>query len=158
MTARRTAREATSQVGQFEPELHEDIAAAGAAVPVVADILRRARAQQHLTLRQVEQKIGIPNAHLSQIERGVIRRPDVALLLDLAELYELDYRQLAEWTGYLEPHATRTSARWAGMALKLFTSLDPVGQREALHLLEQLRNAAAHTYPSADPRHPQRDS
>lgn len=141
-----TTADATGRLGQFGSGILEHPAVANAAPPVVADILRRARTHQRLTLRQVEQKIGIPNAHLSQIERGVIRRPNVGLLLDLAELYELDYQQLAEWSGYLEPHTTRTSGRLAGMALKLFTSLDAVGQREALQMLEELRNGEQHLH------------
>jgi transcriptional regulator with XRE-family HTH domain len=114
------------------------------ASPIVADVLRRARAHQRLSLRQVEQRIGVPNAHISQIERGVIRRPDVAILMELAELYELDYQLLAQWAGYLDPDATRTSSKLAGMALRLFASLDPAAQHEALNMLEELRNGTMH--------------
>lgn len=112
------------------------------AEPILGDILRRARNHQHLTLRQVEQRIGVPNAHLSQIERGTIRRPGVTVLLELAELYELDYRLVAEWAGYLDPNAPRTSGTLIGMALRLFVDLDPAAQHDALTFLEQLRNVS----------------
>jgi len=108
--------------------------------PVLGDILRRARTHHGLTLRQVEQRVGIPNAHLSQIERGAIKRPDPAILMDLAELYALNYKLLAEWAGYLDPGVARKSSNLTGMALRLFVELDPVAQRDALDYLEQLRN------------------
>lgn len=114
------------------------------ASPILGNILRRARNHRRLSLRQVEQRIGVPNAHLSQIERGTIRRPDVAILMELAELYELDYILIAEWAGYLGPDAPRISGNLAGVALRLFVDLDPVAQHDALDYLEQLRNARRH--------------
>lgn len=111
-----------------------------AADPVLGDILRRARTQCGFSLRQVEQRSGISNAHLSQIERGSIRRPDIALLMELAELYQLDYRLVAEWAGYLDrsaPHSTSNGL--AGMVLRLFVDLDPDQQHDALRYLESMR-------------------
>ena len=63
------------------------------AEPALGDILRQARGHRQLTLRQVEQRISLPNAHLSQIERGSIRRPDPAILMDLAEERYVAYRR-----------------------------------------------------------------
>jgi len=116
----------------------------GDANPVLGEILRRARKHQGLSLRKVEQRIGVPNAHLSQIERGTIHRPDVAILMELAELYGLDYRLVAEWAGYLDARAARASNSLAGMALRLFVDLDPVDQHDALTYLERLRNERNH--------------
>ena len=116
-----------------------------AAQPVLGDILRSARNHQRMSLRQVEQRIGVPNAHLSQIERGTIRRPDVMILMELAELYGLDYRLVAEWAGYLDPNAPRASGNLAGMALRLFVELDPAAQHEALSQLERMRNESRHS-------------
>jgi len=109
---------------------------------VLGEILRRARLHHGLTLRQVEERTGLPNAHLSQIERGVIKRPDAAILMDLAELYALNYRLVAEWAGYIDPKSSRTSSQLTGMALRLFVELDPAAQREALDVLERLRNSS----------------
>ncbi len=118
--------------------------------PVLGDILRRARQHRGLSLRQVEQRVGVSNAHLSQIERGAIRRPDPAILMKLAELYELNYELIAEWSGYLEPEGSRISMGLAGMALRLFVDLDPVAQRQALEYLERLRNESAHGEPDPE--------
>lgn len=98
----------------------------------------------------MEQRIGVPNAHLSQIERGTIRRPDVAILMELAELYELDYRLVAEWAGYLDRDAPRVSGNLAGIVLRLFVELDPTAQHEALSYLERLRNGRHHDEPRAE--------
>jgi transcriptional regulator with XRE-family HTH domain len=102
--------------------------------------LRRARLHHGLTLRQVERQIGIPNAYLSQVERGVIRQPNPGVLMALAELYGLNYTLIAEWAGYLDVPDNRGGGQLAGMALRLFVELDPVTQREALDYLEALRN------------------
>jgi transcriptional regulator with XRE-family HTH domain len=112
-----------------------------AAEPVLGEILRRARTHCGFSLRQVEERSGIANAHLSQIERGSIKRPDIALLMELAELYHLDYRLVAEWGGYLDRAAARSTSReFAGLALRLFVSLDAAQQHEALHFLEALHS------------------
>lgn len=127
-------------------------ALAGDSEPVLGEILRRARQHQELSLRQVEQLIGVSNAHLSQIERGAIRRPDPAILMNLAELYGLNYELMAEWSGYLEAKGVRGSTALAGMALRLFVELDPLAQRQALEHMEMLRNQSAHGMPHMNPR------
>ena len=130
----------TSEHGDqgLERELAED------SEPVLGEILRRARQHQGLSLRQVESRIGLSNAHLSQIERGAIRRPDPAILMNLAELYSLNYELIAEWSGYLNSLSSRSSSGLAGMALRLFVELDSVAQRDALSYLENLRNERLH--------------
>jgi len=120
---------------------------AGDSEPVLGEILRRARQHQGLSLRQVEHRIGVSNAHLSQIERGSIRRPDPAILMKLAELYGLNYELMAEWSGYLDGDVPRSSGGLAGLALRLFVELNPVAQRDVLAYLEKLRNAAGHGTP-----------
>lgn len=107
---------------------------------VLGEILKRARSHRKLTLRQVEQKTGIPNAHLSQIERGVIRRPDAVILLKLAELYVLDYALLAKWTGYLDARTSGDSGALINAAMRVFADLRPEQQIEALEFIEALRH------------------
>lgn len=129
------------------PEVYEagvERVLAGDSEPVLGQILRRARHHQKLSLRQVEQRIGVSNAHLSQIERGIIRRPDPAILMNLAELYGLNYELVVEWSGYLETNDNRASTTLAGMALRLFVELNPVAQKEALEHMELLRNQSVH--------------
>lgn len=70
------------------------------ATPPVGKVLRRAREHKQLTLREVERRLGRSSAYLSQIERGVIKQPDPVVLLELAELYRLDFMTLASWAGW----------------------------------------------------------
>ena len=65
--------------------------------PLVGSVLRHARIHHQLSLREVERRIGRSNAYLSQIERGLIKQPDLIVLLELSELYGLNFRTLATW-------------------------------------------------------------
>jgi transcriptional regulator with XRE-family HTH domain len=81
--------------------MSEQINASPSADPDVGQILRRARLHQGLTLRQVEGRTGIQNAHLSQIETGTIKQPGADQVWVLCDLYGLNKRDLMEWTGHL---------------------------------------------------------
>lgn len=67
------------------------------AVPAIGSVLRRARQHRGLSIREVERRTGKPNAYLSQVERGLIRQPDLLLLIELADLYGLNFETLAHW-------------------------------------------------------------
>ena len=69
--------------------------------PEVGSVLRRARIHHQLSLRDVERRIGRSNAYLSQVERGKIKQPDPIVLLDLAELYGLNFETLATWARWV---------------------------------------------------------
>src|SRR6185312_12778056 len=86
------------------------VAQASEAKPLLGPILRRARSQRGFTLRDVEGRTGIPNAHLSQIERGQIKRPDQRIVWKLAQLYNLDFGLLAAWAGSDEPGSGERAA------------------------------------------------
>ncbi len=90
-------------------------------VPAIGAVLRRAREHNELSLREVERRIGRSSAYLSQVERGLIRQPDPVVLLELAEIYKLDFITLARWAG------------WAGNAE---TSSEP--GNSATHLVRQI--------------------
>ena len=111
---------------------------ADAAEPVLGQILKRARLHRGLSLRDVERRTGIPNAHLSQIERGVIRKPDPAIVFELASTYGLDFALLAEWAGYLGD-GPENAAGMVQALIQTFLNLDAVGQAEVLAFAEALR-------------------
>lgn len=104
----------------------------------LGELFRRARLHHRLTLRDVEDRTGIPNAHLSQIERGVIRKPSPTLLLTLCDLYDLNYELVATWAGYLDGTTTDGDDRMLQAAMRSFARLDVVTQREVLKQLEEL--------------------
>ena len=64
-------------------------------------MLRRARLHRDLSLREVERRTGRSNAYLSQVERGLIKQPDPIVLLELADLYGLNFETLAAWAHWV---------------------------------------------------------
>jgi transcriptional regulator with XRE-family HTH domain len=103
----------------------------------VGRVLRLARARRGWSIREVSRRTGFPNTYLSQVERGVIRRPDPGALWALAAFYNLDFSLLAEWSGQLggEPGSDQTLLV---AALRAFTSLNEDRRIEALRYLEHL--------------------
>ena len=65
--------------------------------------LASARNKLEMTLRAVEEKTGISNAYLSQLEHGKIKTPAPQNLYKLAHLYRVPYELLMELAGYPVP-------------------------------------------------------
>jgi len=62
--------------------------------------LATARRQHDWTLREAERRSGVPNAHISQIETGAIRRPGTAVLIRLATAYGIPLAGLLALAGH----------------------------------------------------------
>lgn len=62
--------------------------------------LKTARKHLGWSLREAERRSGIPNAHISQIETGGIRRPGVALLVRLSAAYGIPLPPLLVMAGH----------------------------------------------------------
>ena len=114
-------------------------------IPKVGLVLRRAREYWKLSLREVERRTGRANAYLSQVERGLIRQPDPAVLLQLADLYRLDFMQLAEWAGWTSSSAASSAdARGsdsAGFLIRRVLELDERQRTRTLAFIEELHRA-----------------
>jgi transcriptional regulator with XRE-family HTH domain len=108
-------------------------AQAHGAEPDLGHLLKSARAHRRLTLREVEAATGIPNPHLSQIERGVIRRPDQQIVWKLSRLYHLDFALVWQWMG----GGNEQNARFAA-ALNVLNDLSDVDLERATEYLERL--------------------
>ena len=111
--------------------------------PPVGGVLRRARKHKQLSLREVERRIGRSNAYLSQVERGLIRQPDPVVLLELAELYKLNFMTLATWAGWTSPegHPERASGRGGdstSVLVRRILELDDWQCTQALSYIESL--------------------
>jgi len=65
--------------------------------------LKRVRTQRGLTLRVVEEKTGISNAYLSQVENGKIVKPSPSILHKLAQYYDISYEYLLALAGHPLP-------------------------------------------------------
>lgn len=66
----------------------------------VGQYLRELRQRVRLSLREVEQQVGVSNSYLSQVETGQ-RRPGTNVLKRLAPLYRVSVRDLLERAGHL---------------------------------------------------------
>ncbi len=107
----------------------------------LGDKLRRRRTKLGLTLRQVERDTGIHNAHLSQIEKGGIEKPDPNILWRLSGLYRLDFQQLMRLAGHTKGQPSSTSRPLLGVALRAIGELSADEQRDVLQYIEQIRQA-----------------
>jgi len=104
----------------------------------LGDALAGAREEREWTLREVERRTGIQNAHLSQIEKGVIERPSPNILWLLSELYELDYQDLLRMAGHVEgAGAAKKEASPVGAAMRAMGEMSPEEQHEVLDYIHR---------------------
>ena len=91
----------------------------------LADFLKTTRSQKGLSLRDVEEKTGISNAYLSQLERGIATGPSPSFLKKLSDCYGCPYDSLMRLAGYIKgttstkPKDTKEEAQIALMATGL---------------------------------------
>ncbi len=106
----------------------------------LGDVLKDARKEFGLSLREVERETEISNAHLSQVESGKIEKPDMALLYTLATLYHLDYRELLSLAGYgvAEGGSGRERKRMS-VAMRAMGELSAKEQNEVLGFMSEVR-------------------
>jgi len=112
--------------------------------PSLGDTLKEARAAAGLSLRDVERRTGIRNAHLSQLETGGIVRPEMALLWDLAAVYDLDFSTLLRLAGHTGgPETAGERRQRMTVALRALEELSPHDQIAALEYMAELRRRHA---------------
>jgi transcriptional regulator with XRE-family HTH domain len=107
------------------------------AVGGLGEVLFKARTDKGWSLRQAEERSGIHNAHISQIEKGVISRPSPTVLNSLAQAYDLDFTVLMQLAGIADSDDSAT----LGAALNALHRLSPDRQREALAFIYRLHDA-----------------
>lgn len=98
----------------------------------LGEFLKATREQRRMSLRAVEEAIGVSNAYLSQIESGKIKQPSPVILYKLSELYDVSYAQLMALSGY--PLPTETSKQPV-----VSSRIGPVTVDEEEALLEYLQ-------------------
>jgi transcriptional regulator with XRE-family HTH domain len=82
----------------------------------LGQLLADARRRHKLTLRAVQDAVGISNPYLSQLETGKIRSPSPVVLHKLSDLYGLPYATVMQEAGYPLPKdvkETNPSSRFA---------------------------------------------
>jgi transcriptional regulator with XRE-family HTH domain len=105
----------------------------------LGEALRAARAARGLSLRDVERRTGIRNAHLSQIETDTIAKPEMAILWDLASLYGIDFARLLALAGHAGGASSSSQRRRVTVALRALGQLSPGDQDEALRFMAELK-------------------
>lgn len=108
-------------------------------LPSLARVLAAARRDLGLSLREVERRTGIRNAHLSQIETGTIARPEMALLWELSIAYGLDFARLLSLAGYEAAGQAAADRGRMTVALRALGQLTPAEQAETLEFMAELR-------------------
>ena len=68
----------------------------------IGKLLRQYRELNKLTLRSVEEKTGISNAYLSQLENGKIANPSANTLYKLSSVYDVDLKTILTAGGVIE--------------------------------------------------------
>ena len=107
--------------------------------PTLGSVLREARRGRGMSLRDVQRRTGIGNAHLSQLETGTIARPEPALIWDLAVLYDLDFAELLELAG----HGAHAAGERMTVALRALGELTAQEQSEVLQFMAELKRRRA---------------
>lgn len=105
----------------------------------LGEVIANARNKKGWTLRTLEEHSGVHNAHLSQIEKGVILRPAPNALWPISLALELDYATLLDLAGHVDHGPASPRRSLAGAALNAFQDLSPKEQEEALRYLESVR-------------------
>ena len=101
--------------------------------------LKRVRKQRNLTLRAVEEKTGISNAYLSQVENSKINRPSPSVLLKLADCYSVSYVHLMELTGHPIPNLNSNNEKVKpSFRLSSGSFLDDLTDEEKKRVLEYI--------------------
>jgi HTH-type transcriptional regulator, competence development regulator len=102
-------------------------------------VLRAARGARGLSLRDVERRTGIRNAHLSQIETDTIAKPEMAILWELASLYDVDFARLLALAGHTGGETSGSRRHRMTVALRALGELSPAEQAEALRYMAELK-------------------
>jgi len=106
----------------------------------LGEVLKEARTKKGWSLREAENRTGIHNAHISQIETGTITQPGAALLWSFADAYDLDYTRLLRLAGHTtKDKATGGRRSLAGAALHALDDLTPDEQREVIEYMARLK-------------------
>jgi transcriptional regulator with XRE-family HTH domain len=108
----------------------------GEVTTALGEKLRAEREKKDWGLREVERQTGIHNAHLSQIEKGQIERPEPSILWRLAGAYETDFNELMRLAGHLGERL-EVGGKYAAAALRVMGDLSPTEQRDVLKLLRE---------------------
>jgi transcriptional regulator with XRE-family HTH domain len=101
-------------------------------------VLRLARESKTYTLRFVEEKTGISNAYLSQLENDKIKKPAADTLYKLSGIYNIDFNFLLQRAGLVEKN--KSSNHSVGRFIFSKDNLTNDEQEELIRYLQYIRS------------------
>ena len=109
----------------------------------LGEFLKDLRLLRKLTLRDVEEKTGISNGYISQVENGQIKQPSPNFLHKISEALDYSYELLMERAGYVVPKSKSRSktlqpSTAQAKAFAIFSTIKDLTEEEAEELLEFL--------------------
>lgn len=99
--------------------------------------LRIAREVKKLSLREMEEKTGISNSYLSQLENNKVKEPSPNVLHVIAEAYGIPYIDLMEKAGYIVPRKEKNPID--GVVLSVLNGLDKEDIEEVKNYVRYIR-------------------
>jgi transcriptional regulator with XRE-family HTH domain len=110
----------------------------------LGEFLRSLRVEARLKLREVEERSGVSNAYLSQLETGKINKPSPHILHKLATVYGFPYDKLMMMAGYLVGPSSPDSGEQpvvpgSRIPTSAIRELSPEEEDAVLNYLEYLR-------------------
>jgi transcriptional regulator with XRE-family HTH domain len=122
--------------------------------------LRAVRQKTGDSLRAIEERSGLNNGYLSQLENGKIVHPSPAVLQKVAKGYRLRFQDLLNWAGYIEDAPSEVTANQA-VALSSVSGLGEPSDEELralqaiIEVLRKNREAGFSALPSDRPLDPE---
>lgn len=110
--------------------------------PALGTYLKSLREVTTLSLRDVQEKSGVSNAFLSQLESGKVKQPSPVVLYKLAQLYGVPYQALMERAGYPVPESSMPAARSASAVFRRLGQITGEEEQALLDYLSFLRSRA----------------
>ena len=112
----------------------------------LGDYLKTLRKSNNLTLKQIEDNLGISNAYLSQLENNKIKSPSVYLLNKLSNLYDVPLAEILEKSGIVKkPKQTREETRLNSRIAFSTEKMSKEEKKEVLEYLNYLKSKKKHT-------------
>lgn len=103
--------------------------------------LRQAREERGLTLREAEDRSGVSNGYISQIESGSVKQPSPQRLHALAQAYGIDYRELMVMAGHVPVEAGGGLELPPGLAFDRLSDLTDFEVEKVNEYVQLIRNA-----------------
>lgn len=101
-------------------------------------VLRLARESKTYSLRYVEDKTGISNAYLSQLENDKIKKPAADTLYKLSKIYNIGFNYLLQKAGLVEKNKNLNHS--VGRFIFSKDNLTNAEEEELIRYLQYIRN------------------